>query len=306
MDPFLEPTASSFASSGPVTSQTVPYSRLSFEYAKNPYFAMLSEPEKDAYSVIYEEVSKGKQTFECPVKINADELAKALDAVQDDHPELFWIDNTYSYTYDPDDGSIYEITVDFFDFADTPEKLAEAKTRFNSEADSIIAKAVTYQTEIERELFIHDYICQNTTYDSSAPYNQSAYSVIVNHKSVCAGYARGAQYLLIQAGITCYYVTGKTDGVSNQAVGGSDSDGSHSWDMVLLGGAFYNLDCLWDDTASDTYGSAIYPFFNLNDAELRFHVRTGLAVNLPRCSATECKYSNKFGSTVEADSITFV
>ena len=76
--------------------------------------------------------------------------------------------------------------------------------------------------------------------------------------------------------------------------------------MVLIDGSYYNVDCLWDDTASDTYGSAIYPFFNLTDEAFIYHARIGMSVGLPKCNDTKYKYSNFFGQTVEAESIVFV
>lgn len=282
------------------------YKRSFFDAAQNPYYAMLKDNEKNVYSLIFEELFKGSQKFECPVKTNAEELSLAIDAVLNDHPDLFWLDNKYSYSYDPEDGSVKEITFEFYDFADTPDKLHKAKVALEEAADSVISQARLKTTMVERELFIHDYICQNTVYDEAAPYNQSAYSCLVMHKSVCAGYARAFQYLMQKAGFTCYYVAGRTEGLNGQVINGSNESGSHSWNMVLLDGEYYNVDCLWDDTASDTYGSAIYPFFNLTDEAFRYHTRISMAVGLPKCNGTKYKYSNYFGKTVEAESIVFV
>ena len=282
------------------------FKRLSFDYDLYPYFATLTEKEKDIYSLLFEELYKGSQKFECRVEANADDLSKSIDAVLNDHPELFWLDNKYSYTYDPDDGSIKEITFDFYDFADTPEKLHKAKVDMEAKADIVISETRSKTTMVERELYIHDYICQNTAYDETAPYNQSAYSCLILNKSVCAGYARAFQYLMSRAGFICYYVAGRTEGLNGQIIGGSDEGGSHSWNMVVIEGSYYNVDCLWDDTASDTYGSAIYPFFNLTDEAFIYHVRNSMAAGLPKCNGTKYKYSNCFGKTVEAESIVFV
>ena len=292
-------------SASSTTSETSAYVRSSFNELRYPYFAMLSETEKNAYSFIYEELYEGNQKFDCPVNINADQLTRAVDSVLNDHPELFWLDINYGYSYDPIDGTIKEINFNFLDFADTPEKLQRARADFERAADAVVAKAEQYQTLAERELFIHDYICDNTEYDVEAPYNQSAYSVIVLHRSVCAGYARSFQYLMQRSGFTCYYVTGRTEITSGRVIEGNYEEGAHSWNMVLLDGKYYNIDCLWDDTASETYGSPIYPFFNLPDEEMLHHERIQMAVRLPLCTATDYKYSNIFGPTVEVDSIVF-
>ena len=97
------------------------YVRSNFDADRNPYFSTLTSKEKDIYSQLYEELSKGSQKFECKVSgVSADQLTKAIDAVLNDHPELFWIDNQYEYTYDPDDGSIQDISFDFFDLQIRP------------------------------------------------------------------------------------------------------------------------------------------------------------------------------------------
>ena len=300
-DYSLESTKNSYAAPTAPTASTTAYVRSSFDTLGNPYFAMLSEAEMNAYSFIYEGLMAGNDKIECPIKLNADQLSKAMDSVLNDHPEIFWVDNNYSYSYDPSDGSIKEIAFTFYDFADTPEKFQAAQEEFEAAAHSIVAAASEYQTAVERELYIHDYICENTVYDESAPYHQSAYSTIVLHRSVCAGYARSFQYLMNRAGVTCYYVTGCTE----KSVEGSGDSGAHSWNMVIINGDYYNVDCLWDDTASESYGSPIYPFFNIPDSEMVNHIRVQMAVRLPSCTATECRYSKQFGPTIEADSIVF-
>ena len=304
-DYSLESTKTSnsvFEATSPSTSV---YVRSSFNESRNPYFAMLSEMEKNAYSLIYEELSRGSQIFDCPLKINADQLTRAVDSLLNDHPEFFWLDSNYGYTYDPVDGSIKEISFTFFDFADTPEKLEKARTEFESAADAIVAGAFSYHTLAERELYFHDYICDNTEYNVDAPYNQSAYSVIVLHSSVCAGYARSFQYLMQKSGFTCFYVTGRTDIRSEREIKVNYEEGAHSWNIVQINGQYYNVDCLWDDTASEAYGSSIYPFFNITDKDLLHHERINMAVALPKCTATEYRYSNLFGPTVEVESIVF-
>ena len=281
------------------------YVRTEYDPVRYPYFAMLDEDEKDAYSVICEELTEGNRKFDCKAEINAEQLAIVVDAVLNDHPELFWIDNNYGYSYEPVTGHIKELTFTFFDFADTPEKLAAAKAEFNSAMLMVVTTALDKGTMVERELFIHDYICENTTYDVDSPYNQSAYSALVLHRSVCAGYTRAFQLLMQKVGITCYYVPGRADGLGEEASVESGGDISHSWNIIILDGSYYNVDCLWDDTASEIYGEPIYPFFNVTDTELVHHSRIDMAVSLPKCTATEYRYSNQFGPTIEADSIIF-
>ena len=272
-----------------------------FNADQYPYFAVLNSKEKDIYSLLYEELSKGSQKFDCKkVQAGEGQLTKAIDAVLNDHPELFWIDNQYEFTYDTDGGIVEDVSFDFFDFASTPDKLRDAKAAFEKAAEDILDGIGSQPDMVERERAIHDYICKNTAYDESAPYNQSAYSVIVLHRSVCAGYSKAFQYLMNSAGLTCYYVPGTT---TDSNIGGED--GAHAWNIVYLDGEYYNIDVLWDDSASETCGEDVYPFFNLTDSAFLYHARDELAQSLPKCTGTKYKYSNYFGKTVEVEDLDF-
>ncbi len=272
-----------------------------FNADQYPYYAVLGSKEKEVYSLLYEGLSKGSKKIDCQkANANEEQLTKAIDAVLNDHAELFWIDNQYEFTYDSDGGIIEDVTFDFFDFASTSDKLNDAKTAFEKAADDILAGIGSQQSAVEYERAIHDYICKNTAYDESAPYNQSAYSVIVLHKSVCAGYSKAFQYLLNKKEITCYYIPGTT---TDSSIGGED--GAHAWNIIYLDGEYYNVDVLWDDSASETMEEDVYPFFNLTDSAFLYHTRDNQAQSLPKCTGTKYKYSNCFGKTVEVEELEF-
>lgn len=98
----------------------------------------------------------------------------------------------------------------------------------------------------------------------SAEMNQSAYSALVNGRTVCAGYARAFQYLMQQLGVPCYYCTGY-------------AGENHAWNIVRLDDGYYNVDTTWDDT-----GDGTYDYFNKTDADYAdSHLRQEMSVYLP-------------------------
>ena len=106
-------------------------------------------------------------------------------------------------------------------------------------------------------------------YDLRAPNNQSAYSALVTGASVCAGYAKAFQYIMMKLNIPCYYCVG---------FAGED----HAWNLIRLDGKFYNVDVAWDDPEGNEAGTYNYDYFNLSDrAILKDHRRTEMAVYLP-------------------------
>ena len=115
------------------------------------------------------------------------------------------------------------------------DNLDAAKSEFYASAEEILSGADKQTSDYGVELYIHDALMSRITYDLRAPLNQSAYSALVNDRTVCAGYARAFQYLMTQMGIPCYYCTGY-------------AGENHAWNIVKLDNEYYNADVTWDDT----------------------------------------------------------
>ena len=260
-----------------------------FDATTYPYRKLLSSTEQAVYNQIYANaVAYNTDTFTLVNSLSESELSETINSVYNDHPELFWLNTSYKYGYNKSN----EVVQVQLSFGISSDQLETAKTNFNAVVDSITEVASTYSSDIEKELYIHDAICQLTTYDSNAELNQSAYSALVNGSTVCAGYARSFQLLCQESGLTCYYLTGTASG----------SD--HAWNIVSIEGDFYNVDVTWDDSISESYGSSVYPYFNLTDSEMADdHTRSTLAAQLPSCTATAMSYTNVYGSTVEKSDI---
>ena len=240
-----------------------------------PYYAFLAENEKAVYRQAYANAAQYETTFLLSQNANAEEVERALDAFFYDHPELFWVETSYGYTYLVT-GVCLQVTLQF---NLTKDEIPAACSAFDAGADEILNAALRFGTEYEREKYVHDTLIQKTEYDAEAAFSQSAYSALVLGRSVCAGYARAFQYLMCRMGIPTYYCTGS-------------SEGSHAWNIVKLGGEYYNVDLTWDD--SDPVS---YYFFNRTDADFAAtHTREGASLSLPACTATQYRgLENNFG-----------
>lgn len=249
---------------------------------KYPYYEMLDNKEKKLYNQLYEEALALGSTFRPGVTVNTKQLQNAFFAVYNDHPELFWLDASYSYEY-MTDGTV--VSVDLI-ISRAAGDFEELKRNFEKKAEDIADGARNLATDFEKEKYVHDYLIDNIIYDETHYINQNAYSALIDGRTVCAGYARAFQYVMQKLDIPCYYV-----------VGVADED--HAWNIVELDGEFYNVDVTWDDTE---YGR--YDYFNKTDAEFQAdHTRTGLSIYLPECNGTF--YGNKaadnFGLNVYYD-----
>ena len=238
---------------------------LTFDSRFYPYYYMLDAKGQHMYRQIYANANALNGRFAPVENVTVNELRDAFAAVYNDHPELFWVDTAYSCKYKRD-GQCAEIDLQFNYTADN---LTSEKAAFNEKSREITDEARKLETNYEKEKYVHDTLISKVEYVDYSKINQSAYSALVNGRTVCAGYARAFQYMMQQLRIPCYYCTGY-------------AGESHAWNIVKLDNDYYNVDATWDDT-----GEGTYDYFNKSDADFSWnHLRQELSVFLPPCNGT--------------------
>ena len=254
---------------------------LSFAPVMYPYRALLNEDAQAIYNQVYANArDKNTSRFTLVQAVSESVLSDIMNAVYNDHPELFWVDTAYSYGFIKS-GSVVTVTLTY---TATIDEIERAQYEFEKRVDEIVAGASEKSTDIEREKYVHDYLMQSVEYDVNAEMNQSAYSALVLGRSVCAGYSRALQHVLMRLDIPCYYVTGTA------------ANGDHAWNLVALGSDFYNVDASWNDAAGTAYGTLNYGYFNVPDAQFSSdHTRSAMSARLPACNGTLMTYSAMYG-----------
>ena len=234
------------------------------------YRNSLSQNELTVYSQIYDKaMSFDDSMFSLQVPLSASELDYTMNCFFFDHPELYWLNTSYRYALNSSQ-TVIKLQLKFgISHSDFPN----ANTLFETKLNQLVYNASLLSTDIEKEKYIHDYICSNTAYNLDSPLNQSAYSALTSSYSVCAGYARAFQLACNKVGIPCYYVTGTSKGIN------------HAWNIVYIDGMYYNVDLTWDDIIADNFSKPSYIYFNKNDAAFAAdHTRSDFAVLLPACN----------------------
>lgn len=255
---------------------------IDFSSESYPYYSMLDNTLKQVYRQVYANALELNTSFTPVAAVTVEQAKNVVEAVYNDHPELFWLDAGFSAKY-LGTGICVELTLEY---NDTVNDLKTAEQDFAACAEEILSGARELESNYEKEKYIHDALVQIVEYDRAAEMNQSAYSALVLGKSVCAGYARAFQYLMQQLGIPCYYCTGYA---------GED----HAWNIVKQGSIYRNVDVTWDDTDPSTYD-----YYNKSDSEYAAtHRRTGLAVYLPACADVVQSENAETGSSIVDDHI---
>lgn len=256
---------------------------ISFDTEIYPYYGMLDVGMQALYRQIYANAQELTTSFAPIVTVTMEQVNNVFEAVYNDHPELFWVETGYSCKY-TESGQCVELTLQYHDFVDDAEDLEEAQEQFDAAVKKIVTAANKLETDFDKEKYVHDTLIEQVDYHASTEMNQSAYSALVDGRSVCAGYARAFQYILMELDIPCYYCTGY-------------SGGDHAWNIVKLDDGCYNVDVTWDDTEPSTCD-----YFNKTDADYaKTHMRKGMSVYLPVCNGDDYRKAGYGSGEVTRD-----
>ena len=249
-------------------TDTTPAASYDFPENKYPYRAMLSDTQKEVYDQVYGAALELKESVTLCRQLDQSSIKNVMNAVFNDHPELFWLDTGYSYGY-TSKGAVISVMLKYNETAQT---LQSARQKFLNAAAKVINGASSLTTDLDKEQYVYKALQNMCVYDENSDMNQSAYSVLINGSSVCAGYSRAFQYIMQQLNIPCYFCTGYANG------------GYHAWNIVYIDGKYYNVDLSWDDSLGDVSNTYSFAYFNLSDKAISVdHTRRELSVNLPEC-----------------------
>lgn len=299
----MQPTANQ--SSGTVLKDTYQESKQpeGLDGEMFPFYALLTDNEKAVYEEALDCIENGDNGFIPSYELGEATITTILHYIYYEQPQLFWfVPDETDLVVDSDTGKVSEIMIGYNKLADDLEynqKLVEEVTA------PLLSEAADL-SDIAAERFFHDYICKNVTYMSGAN-DQNIYSTFVEKKTVCAGYTRAFQYLMMQRGVPCYYCVGEMYSVEEQ------DWIYHAWNIIKFNEKYYNCDLTWDDFYNEfnRYPSYIsYEHFNTSDAQYIIdgqnnlgRLRTIDGSLLPACNADDMNYKALYGTEWEYDVI---
>lgn len=218
--------------------------------------------------------------------LDADEVREIYDMVLADHPEIFYVDG-YTITSHTRNGALEYLSASA-NYVYDAEQTAEYERLIDTAVDSILLQAPTDGSDYDKVKFCYEYLIRNTDYDLSAENNQNIISVFLNHASVCNGYAKAFQYLLLKMDVATTLVSGTA---SSQT-----ASGPHAWDLVRIDGQYYYCDPTWGDpqyagsTTTSLEASISYDYLNVTTADMQASHTAGDTIPLPVCTDTTYNY----------------
>jgi len=220
-------------------------SRALYDQMLKTAYTVTSKPDKEGYYATGP-ITVSKQ------KITENQIRMAVLAFRNDHPQVFWIANRYSYSTNG-----FSTTVKLYSYIPASQCNTLVK-KLNSSITKIVGAMPAGLSELNREVYIFKIIAQKCIYDDAAVTDttlwlpHTAVGGLVDGKAVCEGYARAMQVLSSYCGL------------ESQTVNGDGNGAAHMWNLMKIDGSWYQFDPTWID------GTMInYDYFNVTDDIIR-------------------------------------
>lgn len=221
------------------------------------------------------------------------DIDRIFQCVLNDHPELFYVEG-YSYVkYSR--GDVLTAIAFSGTYSMDRETAVLRREEIEKAAEEILAGISAQASDYDKVKYVYDTVITATDYELQAPDNQNIYSVLVNHRSVCQGYAKATQYLLNRLGVECTLVLGTVK-----------SGEGHAWNLAKVDGSYYYLDTTWGDASyqmgeTGTIAGFVMPainydYLNITTQELVRTHTVGGDVPMPLCTAKDANYYVREGA----------
>ena len=212
---------------------------------------------QDILNIFYTAINSGNSdfTFYCP-----EEYTECLDEVEElaNDQDLLSHINNFVHPYngfnhiETQYDSLGKVSI-HIKKSYTAEQIDEISQKVEELSDELI---VASDSDIENIRRIHDYIIDNSIYDSDrSDYNittyQSdiAYGPLLEGYGICGGYTDAMELFLEELGIKSYKI----------------SSDQHVWNAVYLDNTWYHLDLTWDDPVTTSGKNVLEHNFFLID-----------------------------------------
>ena len=213
-----------------------------FSYVKN-YTDDVSNKE-ELINYIYYVINSGNDYVDGECTKEYTDCIKDIENISDDEEMLTYINNfvhpfnsfkTIKFIYN-DKGDFSISTEHVY----TKEEISEINYVVDNQIKLLITDNMTTEDKIKA---VHDYIINNTKYDSLKTENindptyksNTAYGVFIQGYGICSGYADAMAIFLDKLNIPNYKISNDT----------------HIWNLVYINGVWRHLDATWDDPVSE-------------------------------------------------------
>lgn len=239
------------------------------------YYSHMNKQQQAVYHAMKTGILSLAPSFPCP-RMDGKKLTDVFLKLRLDCPEIFFVSG-FHFRYYPDSANV-ELSPEYlFD----KNKIKDHQKAMKARVEKLVRPAVT-MAELEKEQYVHDFICQNVRYDKlKKSYSHEILGPLGQGVGVCEGIAKTVKILCDQLGIWCIVVISEANPEKNIKY-------RHAWNIVKIGGTYYHLDATFDNTLSHM-GPVRYDYFNLDDGKV-FRDHEPVIWKVPACTVSDGFY----------------
>lgn len=232
------------------------------------YYEHLNKEQQRAYHAMKVGLQSLAPSFPVP-RLSGQELTDIYFQLRLDHPEIFYTEG-FHYKFYPDSENVEMIPEYLF----KKNKVMEHQKAMDARVKKL-ARQAEKLNEKEKELYIHDFICQNVRYDKlKKAYSHEIIGPLGQGVGVCEGIAKSVKILCDALGIWCMI-----------AISGANPEKGvkyrHAWNVIKIGGKYYHLDATFDNSLGNPE-EVRHDYFNLNDKQI-FRDHEPVLWKVPAC-----------------------
>ena len=232
------------------------------------YYEHLNKEQQRAYHAMKVGLQSLAPSFPVP-RLSGQELTDIYFQLRLDHPEIFYTEG-FHYKFYPDSENVEMIPEYLF----KKNKVMEHQKAMDARVKKL-ARQAEKLNEKEKELYIHDFICQNVRYDKlKKAYSHEIIGPLGQGVGVCEGIAKSVKILCDALGIWCMI-----------AISGANPEKGvkyrHAWNIIKIGGKYYHLDATFDNSLGNPE-EVRHDYFNLNDKQI-FRDHEPVLWKVPAC-----------------------
>lgn len=256
------------------------------------YYNQLNKVEKVIYKAFYEGVMAHQDIIPIPVKgkLSQEVFTKIFSALTRDNPLIYYLNQSACKFAQDALGHIAICPQYFF----SKEKIKVYNRKIEQKVNELAAHLhLTEGTDYDKALKVHDWLCQNVTYDQQGHDMSDPVRVIMTHNIIgvfahkcaqCEGIAKAVKVLLNAVDVKCIVAIGMADSKKEK--------GPHAWNIVNINGTAYHMDVTWDIGVRPLgMSSFCYDYFILSDEFV--YVDHTVDNKLPVCSSMKMNYFTK-------------
>ena len=232
------------------------------------YYTKLNKQHQAVYHAMQQCLISLADEWQMP-RVSGEALYNIFFQLRLDHPEIFWATG-FKYRYYENSGNLIFLPEYLFEKA----KIREHQKAMASRVEKLVRPAKS-MSELEKEKYVHDFICQNVRYDKlKKSYSHEIIGPLGQGVGVCEGIAKSVKVLLDALGVWNVI-----------AICGNNPEKGikyrHTWNIVKIGGTYYRLDATFDNSLGDE--EIRYDYFNLDDKNI-FRDHEPLIAPAPSCT----------------------